>query len=149
LLCILIANSSFFDDKKGIPKGCLFLFMQRLLIFILIFSLFSCQETEDPTHAEADATIIITSTLNLIPSEIFVPSGGRISIINEDSNPHTITSQSAADAFDNSGTFDVLVPSGGVANLTIPESPSGTVYHFYCRFYLGALSPSGGSITIE
>jgi len=119
--------------------------------FLLFVSFIDCGDESSVTDSGSDTkVIIITSGGTLATSNLTAGAGETLSILNHDYSPHTITSQTTTDAFDDSGTFDVEVPSDGVGILTIPaDAVVGTIYYFYCRYFEEALSPPTGTITIE
>jgi hypothetical protein len=116
---------------------------------LCIICLPACGVEEDEVVGDNLPSIIITSGGTLATTAINAESESTVIIINNDSEPHTITSQSADGAFDNTGDFDVIVPAGGKALLTLPAAAAGTVYSFYCRFHTNAQIPANGSITVE
>lgn len=104
--------------------------------------------TEDP--AGDSPTLIISAGDIFTTTTLTVAATDAITIINNDSSAHTITSESAADAFDDSGDFDVVVAGDSSAILTLPaDAASGDIFLFYCRLHTGAMSPATGTITIE
>lgn len=74
---------------------------------------------------------------------------------NSDSIPHTVTSESADDAFTpgavNGVSFDTGTIGGHAStNFTIPnDAPSGTVIPFYCAFHTSMMSPANGHSTVR
>ncbi|MBI4411439.1 MAG: hypothetical protein HY541_03025 [Deltaproteobacteria bacterium] len=124
--------------------------MRRFFILFLVFSFLSCGEEEEAvdTTGEGPSLVIASGSVFATP-DISAASGATVTIINNDDSPHTVTSESAESAFDETGDFDVTVSSEGTALLTLPEAPSGTVFFYYCRFHLDSMNPSSGTITIE
>lgn len=124
--------------------------MKKVHFFWICFlSLVACGQAE--TFSETNTPFILLSEGEILTtSEITVASDQSIIIINHDTTPHTITSETAIGAFDNSGDFDVLVPASGTALLTLPEDAvSGDEFFFYCRFHEDVMTPSDGRIIIE
>ncbi|MDO8519661.1 MAG: hypothetical protein Q7T11_05820 [Deltaproteobacteria bacterium] len=113
---------------------------------LFLFPYCAADETDDPVSAN---TIIIGEGNSFITSEVTASSGEVLAVINHDDTPHSITSESAVGAFDDTGDFDVLVPSEGTQVLELPEAVSGTVYFFYCRLHDEIMTPADGTITIE
>lgn len=122
--------------------------MLRVLIFLIALNI-SCGEEATTETDSSDATLIISEGSIFTTPELTSPSGGTILIVNNDQAPHTITSQSAEDTFDNTGDFEVAVASEGNAILTLPEAESGTIFYYYCALHFDDMSPSTGTITIE
>ena len=92
---------------------------------------------------------MITSGEVLAPPEITAPAGSTLTIRNNDEVMHTVTSESAEGAFDDTGDFDVLASAGGIQVLTVPEAESGTIFYYYCRLHKSAMTPADGKIIIE
>ena len=122
--------------------------MKKIFFFTLIFLFGSCA-SQEVVLDDGNPNVIVIGEMVFATPDIIAPSGATIVILNNDDTPHSVTSQSAEDAFDNDGTFDVLVSSDGNGLLTLPEAPSGTVFYFYCKFHTSLMSPSTGTITIE
>lgn len=108
-----------------------------------------------PDSGTAGVTLTFSSGFGFSPSELTVDPGTVITVKNEDSTPHTATSEAADDDFTPGGVggveFDTsTVPSGGSAQITLPASaPSGTVIPFYCEIHKGMMVPANGHITIR
>ena len=122
--------------------------MKKILFIVFAFFSVSCASDEQVLDL-GDPNVIVINEMTFVTPDITAPSGATITILNNDDAPHTITSESAEDAFDNDGTFDVPVISNGDGLLTLPEASSGTVFYFYCRFHTSLMTPSTGTITIE
>jgi len=121
----------------------------RFLFFILLF-LFCVSCTSDLSEDSSDApTVLFVSPNILVNDEITAPAGATVVVVNNDSVSHTVTSQSAQDAFDDTGDFDVEVVAGQAGSFTAPTAPSGAQFFFYCRNQEAALVPSNGVLTIE
>lgn len=129
--------------------SCLKILMKYFFASLLLVFTFACGQETDPDTTGDGLVIIIASGNIFATPDLTAPSGSTVVILNRDDSPHSITSQSAEDTFDNTGTFDVLVASDGTNLLTLPEATSGTVFFFYDRFYEDSMSPASGTITIE
>jgi plastocyanin len=98
---------------------------------------------------------ITISNFTFSPAELTVAAGTAITVNNNDSTAHTVTSESADDAFTpgavNGVSFDTgNIASGGSAQITIPSSAtSGTVIPFYCQIHKSGMSPANGHITVQ
>lgn len=82
---------------------------------------------------------------------LVVLAGTVITVQNQDSVPHTVTSEAAPNAFSPSGAFDTgVLPAGGSATITIPAgAASGTIFYYYCGIHTAMMSPPNGTITIQ
>lgn len=118
-----------------------------LILFILLLGTTSCGTTTDTE--EGGPVLIVEPGMIFATPEITAPSGATIAILNRTDQPLHIVSQSAEDQFDDTGEFDILVPSSGAQVLTLPEAPSGTVFFYYDAFYTTSMTPDSGTITIE
>ncbi len=124
--------------------------IKNYTLFLLILFCFCISCGDNLTSNDAGGPVIVIEAGEILAtSTINADSESTITIINHDDAPHTITSASALDAFDNSGDFDVLVPASGNALLTLPEAVSGDEFFFYCRFHTEAMSPASGVIIIN
>lgn len=121
-----------------------------LLILIFLIPLPSCGGEEETDTSDEDGPVIVIGSGNIFATpDIEAPSEGVITIINNDDSPHSITSQSAEDAFDDTGDFDVAVPSESVQILTLPMAAPGDVFFYYDKFFEDGMNPANGMITIE
>lgn len=95
--------------------------------------------------------LTIGSGMRFTTPALVVPAGTTIMVENQDSVPHTVTSETAPDAFNASGAFDTgIITRGGTATITIPaNTPSGTVYYYYCSIHTAVMSPPNGTITVQ
>lgn len=94
--------------------------------------------------------VLIISTGNLFTTTAFeATSGATVTVINNDSRTHIIRSQSAPDAFDDTGDFDVTVPALSSGLFTLPAASAGEVFYYYCSIHEGDMTPSTGTITIQ
>jgi plastocyanin len=111
------------------------------------------------TDAGTDGVISATATLVTIQSFMYSPlnftvaPGATVTVQNNDSVPHSLTSEAAMNNFTlgavNGVTFDTgIIPAGGNATITIPATaPSGTVIMFFCKVHTAAMPQ--GMITIQ
>jgi plastocyanin len=83
--------------------------------------------------------------------DMVVQAGATITVQNQDTLPHTVTSEAAPNAFQPSGAFDTgVIAGGGSATFTIPASAvSGTVLYYYCAIHTALMSPPNGMITVQ
>ncbi|MDT2009277.1 copper-binding protein [Rhodococcus opacus] len=77
-----------------------------------------------PGAAAAANEIVIAGFAYSVPAA--VSPGDRITVRNDDTAEHTVTSDAA-------GAFDVEIEGGGTATLTVPSTP-GT-YAFHCTYH--------------
>ncbi|MBX7149801.1 hypothetical protein K1X76_12075 [bacterium] len=124
--------------------------MKKFFSIILLLICLSCSKEEEAALPLEGPVIVIAEGFIFATPDITAQPGDTIIVDNEDNNPHTITSESAPGAFDDTGTFDVLVPSDGTNTFTIPDTAvAGDVFYFYCRFFEGSMTPVDGTITVE
>ena len=86
----------------------------------------SSSSTEPSTSTSADAAGVVISIADFaykVPAS--VAPGAKITIKNEDSQAHTVTSKD--------GGFDVTIDPKGTATITAPDKPGS--YKFVCTFH--------------
>jgi plastocyanin len=93
---------------------------------------------------------IIISNFQYFPANLSVTAGTTISITNQDSMTHTITSESAMNALTPGAVNGVQFDTGAIsssASLTIPTSATtGIVIPYFCTLHLQTMGQ--GQITI-
>lgn len=96
---------------------------------------------------------ITISGMRFSPLDLAVPPGATVTVLNRDSEVHSVTSQSAASAFTPGGVAGVTFDTGLFLNqrsFTIPTSaPEGTVIPYYCTSHLQLMATPNGTITIR
>lgn len=97
------------------------------------------------------AVLMISSGLRFATPSLVVAAGASVTIENQDSLPHTVTSEAAPNAFTPSGDFDTgPIAAGKTATITIPATAtSGTVFYYYCSIHASLMSPANGTITVQ
>ena len=91
----------------------------------------SSSATAAPAGTASAAAALTISNSNF--AEASVAAGTTFTIANTDTRPHTVT--------DDAGSFDVSIPAGGTATLSIPTA--GT-YKIHCKLH----SLMHGTITV-
>jgi plastocyanin len=83
---------------------------------------------ESPTGSSAGtaATVVITITNFAYRGPVSVSPGSTVTVKNEDSQAHTVTS-------DQAGLFDAVVPGGGNVVFTAPTTAGSYAYH--CTYH--------------
>ncbi len=123
---------------------------QPYLLFFFIINLVGLVGCGSSNGLEEDLTITI-SAMSFSPTALNALAGDTITVINDDTTTHTVTSESSPSLFDNSGTFDTgnISPSG-TTTFRIPDSATlGTIYYFYCNQHKSLMSTPNGTITIQ
>lgn len=100
-------------------------------------------------RAPVSATIVIGQaglTGGYETPRVTISQDGQLSVLNQDSYSHTVTSE----ATDSRGEplFDVVVPPGGTRSIPDATGLAAGDYGFYCRFHpnmRGTLTVTGGS----
>lgn len=123
--------------------------IQILILCVLAVFCVRC-DTEDMFPLEGNQTVFIAD-YTFSPREVTASPGQDVIFFNMDNEPHRILSQSAEDAFDNTGAFDSLpIPSGEVSSITIPDTAVvGDQFFFYDDYLQDAMATPSGVITIE
>ena len=99
----------------------------------------------------------VTFTINsgkVWQAGVTVPVGGTLHVVNNDSAPHTITSQASAGAFSPGApagitAFDQTVAAGGTKDIVIQGGAAGATIPFYCKFHTAMMSPGSPVITLQ
>jgi plastocyanin len=111
------------------------------------------------TDAGADSGVSATATVVTIQSFMYSPlnftvaPGATITVQNNDSVPHSLTSEAAMNSFTLGGVngvmFDTgIIPAGGTATITIPATAtSGTAIPYFCKVHTSAMPQ--GMLTIQ
>lgn len=122
----------------------------RLVIVFFCLSLLSCGN-ETTTTALSDGEIVFIYSSEFVPNPVQADAGQTIFFINEDSTAHQIVSQSAEDAFDDSGDFDSgIIPTGVTGSITVPSTAtSGDVFYFYDAILEDQFQSANGSIEVN
>jgi plastocyanin len=86
------------------------------------------------------------------PTNLDVPPGATVTVVNQDSVLHSVTSESAMGNFSPGGvngvSFDTGAFTAGQRTFTIPASaPLGTVVPYYCSVHLSNMPQ--GTVTIQ
>ena len=113
----------------------------------------ACVDAGADSGVSATATLVTIQSFMYAPLNFTVAPGATITVQNNDSVPHSLTSEAAVDSVVLGGVngvmFDTgIIPAGGNAMITIPaNAPSGTVIPFFCKVHLKAMQQ--GTITIQ
>jgi plastocyanin len=87
------------------------------------------------------------------PVNLEVPPGATVTVVNEDSFVHSVTSEAAAGAFTPGSVDGISFDTGaftGQKSFVIPSSAlDGAVIPYYCSVHLGAMATPTGTITIN
>ncbi len=101
------------------------------------------------------ATITIKG-MTFAPTNLTVASPSTITVVNEDSFPHTATSEAAAKDYTKGQatggfTFDTGdIAAGASATITVPAGlASGTVQPYFCAVHKSGMSDPDPTITIQ
>jgi plastocyanin len=123
-------------------------------------------------NSKPSGPTISIQNLTFSPADMSVAAGTTITIVNNDSMAHTVTSEAADNDFTPGAvagvSFDsgLIAPGGGgnpspppnpgpyveaaTASITIPTSaPSGTVIPYFCQNHKGAMATPNGHITVR
>jgi plastocyanin len=94
------------------------------------------------------------SSMQFSPLDLHVPPGGRVTVINNDSMGHSVTSEAV------SGDFTPGAPAGatafdtgvftGTGSFTLSSTAvDGTVIPYYCTVHKAAMATPNGTITVD
>lgn len=111
------------------------------------------QPTTNTGGTPAAAPTITIQNFAYSPNALTVAPGATVTVMNMDSVPHSVTSESAVGAFAlgavNGVQFDTgTLAAGASGTFTIPASaPSGTAIPWFCKVHLSAMPQ--GTLTIQ
>ena len=87
------------------------------------------------------------------PSELAVPPGETVTVLNQDAMQHSVTSEAAAGDFTPGSVGGVQFDTGqftGRRSFTIPaNAPDGTVIPYYCSVHKGAMATPNATIRVD
>lgn len=139
----------------GLKTGRVFTAMAALFGFVALFhGAFSCGVNEGPNDKAAAVTAplqtITIDDFTFTPKDLYARAGEKIRVLNHDDSAHTVTSESAPDAFDDTGAFDSDTVNGRAEDtITIPEGATvGEKYYFYCDIHQADMKTPNGTITV-
>lgn len=96
--------------------------------------------------------IITISNFMFSPTNLTVPPGATVTVVNKDSAPHSVTSQSAPGKLTFGSVAGVSFDTGaftGTTTFTLPaNAPEGTVVPYFCTVHRQHMANSG-QITIS
>ncbi len=99
------------------------------------------------------AAFLRISNLSFSPVNLSVSPGATVIVVNDDSMPHSVTSEASVGAFAPGAVGGVSFDTGaftGETYFVIPSTASdGTVIPYYCTVYKGLMNTPDGSITIS
>lgn len=140
--------------KSGVAPG--WLAALSLLAAVSAAGVAACggSSSDDGGGDNLPAGFYITiSGMRFAPLDLAVPPGATITVLNRDSEVHSVTSQSAPSTFTPGGVAGVTFDTGlflNQATLTIPAgAPEGTVIPYYCKSHLQLMATPNGTITIR
>jgi len=139
-----------FVKAKGILET-LKVFLGLSLCFVIFFG---CAQTPkkgsgDFSSVSDDSTIIIRD-YSFFPEELEAVAGQTITFYNYDAVPHEILSESAENAFDDTGIFssEIITPDE-FGFIEVPtDAVVGDVYYFYCNQLQDLMVTPNAHITV-
>jgi plastocyanin len=115
----------------------------------VFFTAVSCNNSSASGGTTCTQTITIDE-FAFSPLNLNVKPGETVCVSNDDATAHTVTSESAPDAFDDDGRFDSgLLNAGEDGFIVIPDNAGvGDVIPYYCDVHLGTMVPPNGTVTV-
>lgn len=96
---------------------------------------------------------ITISSRAFYPANLAVPPGATVTVINDDSVSHSVTSEAVPNSFTPGSvsgiSFDTGVFTGDQSFTVVASAANGTVVPYYCRVHMGMMTPPNGTITIS
>jgi len=114
----------------------------------------ACGDSSSPSPASSSPGFFISiSNLTFSPAALRVPPGGTVTVINDDGEDHSVTSEASPNAFTPGSVAGVSFDTGpfiGTRSFTLPSSaPNGTVIPFFCTVHTGTMTTPNGAVTID
>lgn len=117
------------------------------------------QDADAQVDADATADVVAALTITIAnfayaPVNLTVPAGAVVTVLNNDTVPHSVTSQATAGAFVPGAvagvSFDTgLIAAGATGQFTIPlGAVSGTVVPYFCTVHTSTMA-NAGQITVQ
>ncbi len=96
---------------------------------------------------------ITISGMRFSPLNLSVPPGGTVTVLNDDSVEHSVTSEASAGAYTPGAVAGVSFDTGlfvGQKSFTISSTaPEGTMIPYYCRNHMASMVTPTGTITVH
>jgi plastocyanin len=96
---------------------------------------------------------ITISSRTFSPANLSVPPGATVTVVNDDSLSHSVTSEEYPGSFTPGAvsgiSFDTGVFTGDQSFTVAAGAPDGAVVPYYCTVHKGMMSPPNGTITIS
>ena len=88
------------------------------------------------------------------PLQLEAPPGATVTVLNQDSMPHTVTSEAAAGSFVPAAVsgvqFDQAVAAHSTATFTLPaNAPEGATIPYYCKVHTSTMVTQTGTIHVN
>jgi plastocyanin len=113
----------------------------------------SSSSSPAPAPSPQAGFVITISGLAFSPLNLHVPPGATVTVVNQDGMPHSVTSETAPNAFTPGAASGVRFDTGaftGTRTFTIPaNAPSGAAIPYYCIPHLATMVTPNGTITID
>jgi plastocyanin len=114
-----------------------------LVLSGLAFCFFACTSTANSTHANSDASGLTITIRNFAfdPLNIYVPAGDTVTVVNDDVEPHTVTSESKLGDYTMGAVNGVQFDTGSIGvnasrTFTVAAAAiSGTLVPYYCAIH--------------
>lgn len=122
-----------------------------LIFFFLTAELSDCNGDDFDGGALADAVAVQITSNTFVDDDIAAEPGQIVTFYNLDSIVHHILSESAEDAFDDSGDFDSgPIAAGSFGFINVPEDAQiGDTFFFYDGILTDAMATPNGVITVR
>lgn len=96
---------------------------------------------------------IVISGMAFSPLNLHVPPGGTVTVLNDDSTSHSVTSESAPNAFTPGSVAGISFDTGpftGNRSFTLPAGvANGTAIPYFCTVHRNTMATPNGTITID
>jgi plastocyanin len=105
------------------------------------------------SSSSAPGFFITISNLSFSPLSLRAPPGATVTVINNDSMAHSVTSQATSGSFTPGAVAGISFDTGaftGQRTFTLPSSAAnGTVIPYFCTVHRNTMATPNGQITID
>jgi plastocyanin len=111
----------------------------------------SCSSSDSPTMGPGYYVSI--ANLRFSPLDLKAPPGATVTVLNDDSMEHSVTSEATVGAFTPGAVAGVSFDTGaftGDTTFVLPaNAPNGTVIPYFCTVHTSTMATPNGSITVD
>lgn len=116
-------------------------------------ALWACGSSSSSNKNLPPGFYITIASLRFSPLNLDVPPGATVTVLNDDSMDHDVTSEATSGAFTPGAVAGVSFETGpftGQRSFTIPSTaPEGTVIPYFCKIHTSTMATPNATITVH